>query len=289
MLILTYSNIYGTVSFYGGGSHSFLIKPGYTGFSLVERDYKALTFAEVDGQETTSGRAIPRAITIPVDIVDKSAKDKLKNAIKVLSKAGYLHIKDGYFERRIYCNQVKIPDPESLLRGEIASFVVQFVCDNPYFEDVNETVSVIYGRDKNITTPFTLPRAFALTRRGAEVKNEGDKEVEPKIVITCKETVETSGYISVDLASSEGNANLTINDYTPQEGDVITIDISERSITSERCGDLLNNLSDASFLSKFVLHPYPATNYISVTIENVTTDIGVECKYRNLYSEAIII
>lgn len=287
MLILTYSNNYGTVSFYGGGSHSFLLKKGYSGFSLVEKEHTTLTYAGIDGQETLSSRAMPRAITIPVDIVDKLARDKLRNAMRVLSKEGYLYITDGNFERRIYCNQVSIPEPESVLRGEIASFVVQFICDNPYFEDIEEHRTVIYGRAKNITTPFTLPRAFALTNKGATINNEGDKEVEPRLVINCFETLETSTYILIKLSHEGLTQSLRINDYLPENGDVVTVDVKNRTVVSQLNGDLINNLSDDSFLSKFIL--YPGENYITVTIKDITTDITVDCFYNNLYNEAVII
>lgn len=288
MLKFTYISDNGTVTFYGGGSYPFLIKD-FKGLSLLERDYFTTTYAQVDGQETLYSRAMPRAITLSVDIMDKNAADLLRNSVKVLSKQGYLYITDKTFSRRIFCNQITIADPERVLRGKISSFVIQFVCDNPYFEDAEEIIKVIYGRDKNITTPFDLPRAFATTRNGAETTNYGDKDIEPIFIIRCNETVEKSGYISIKLTSSEEEAELVINDYKPEEGDVVTIDIKERTISGTISGNLINNLSDATFLSKFVLKPFSVTTYISASIENVTTDIKMECRYRNLYNEAVII
>lgn len=288
MLKFIYSNSYGTVTFYGGGSHSFLIRE-YEGLSLIERDYSTTTYAEEDGQDTLYSRAMPRAVTISADVIDKDAGKILRDAIKVLGREGYLYVTDGDFERRIYCNQVTIADPERVLRGQISSFVVQFVCDNPYFEDTEETTRIIYGREKNITTPFTLPRAFALINKGAYVYNYGDKAAEPKIIITCNETLSESSYVDISLTTSAGTISLRINDYTPISGDVITIDIKERTVTGTKSGDLINKLSDASFLKDFVIRPSPESNYISVAIKNVTTDIGVECKYRTLYNEAVVI
>ena len=284
MLTFTYKNEYGAVTFYGSGSHSFMIK-NYEGLSLVEKEYEILTYAGVDGQETISFRAMPRIITISVDITDKSARDMLRNAVKVLRHEGYLYITDDEFKRRIYCNQTTISEPEKILRGIIASFAVQFVCDNPYFEDEKEITLDLYGRVKNIITPFTLPRMFAISANKVPIENIGDKDIEPKIIININQMISDS-YLEVVL---NDKSVLTIENYSTgkHNNDKVTIDVKNRTIKSFKSGNLINKLSFNSFLENLILKP--GKNYIEINTKDVTDNITAQCVYVNLYSEAIII
>ena len=224
MLTLTY----GDVILYGLGNYPLLIQD-IQGLAPVEYEYNMITYRDEDGQESVSARALSRAITFTFDIIGSSAASDIRGILKTLRQPNYLYIADDMsgIVRRIYCRQATISDPTRVLRGQIGTITVQYVCDNPFFEDINETVRVVYGREKNITTPFTLPRAFAVLNNGTTITNSGDTKVEPIYTIECNETISGTTYIDLFV----GDNSIRINDYQATVGDVITIDVKERSVS----------------------------------------------------------
>ena len=147
-LTLTYKNDLGTVIMQGGGQDSPLRITAIEGMGLVTREYNAAVYSGHDGQETLNSRAAARSITIALEVIDKNAADIVYSALDVLGKSGMLYIENKDLSRRIKCSQVQIPDVARVLRGQIATFAVQFICDSPFFEDRNDTVLPLYKRTK---------------------------------------------------------------------------------------------------------------------------------------------
>ena len=282
-LTLTYKNSLGSVIMQGGGGSSPLRITAIEGLGLATREYITAVYTGYDGQETTSSRATSRSITIAVEVAANNITAVIHNTLDVLSQSGMLYIDDGTMHRRIMCNQVQIPDIERVLRSQIATFAVQFVCDSPYFEDGEDTVVPLYRRTKGLSTPFTLPRSFGEIVAGGVVENKGSIPIEPIITIYYPSALD--GIDGITL-KNETTGKVISLDYSPTGEDTVVIDVKNRKITSKIAGSLLNNLSDDTFLGDFVLER--GNNEISVDLGDVAKGFGIECKFSNLYSEAVI-
>ncbi len=280
-MFIEYKNSIGSVIMQGN-SASLLRVIAAEGLGIAQREYTAAVFADYDGQETVTSRALPRCITLSTEICGKDISAQLHRVLRILSAPGYLYLGDKTANRRIFCSQTKIPDPVRVLKGKISTLAVQFVCDNPYFEDATETCIALYKRTKELSTPFTLPGMTGTTTTGAELFNKGDISAEPIIRIICP--------MALDSAESVVISNLTTGkklqfSCTPGEGEEIVIDIPNRKIYGSSIGNMLGFLSDDSFLGDFVLAP--GGNILTVAVGDVTSGFTVECTYNNLYSEAV--
>ncbi len=281
-MFIEYKNSLGSVIMQGN-SASLLRVSAVEGLGIAQREYTTAVFAGYDGQETVGSRVLPRCITISAEICGKDISAQLHSALRVLSAPGYLYLGDKGAKWRIFCNQTKIPDPVRVLKGRISTLAVQFVCDNPYFQDATETNVALYKRTKELSSPFTLPGVLGTSTTGTELFNKGDISAEPIISIICP--------MALDSAESVVISNLTTGkklrfSCTPGEGEKIVIDIPNRKIYGSISGNMLGFLSDDSFIGDFVLAP--GVNVISAVVGDVASGFTVECTYNNLYYEAVI-
>ena len=282
MLTVKYKNSRGEVVLSGGGSSPMRLT-AIEGLGLAEREYQTASFAGYDGQETVSSKYLARSITISGDVTAINAAEELRRAIDVLCAEGYLYITDGDMSRRIYCNQVAFPDAERILRGKIASFAFQLVCDSPFFEDSEDTSRAIYERVKNITTPFTLPMVFGTTVTGASVTVNSRQGAEPILKIYCKKALESAETVKIVNSTTGKTVTLT---HTPQAGETITVDIKNRTAVSSKTGNIISKLTDDTFLSDFKL--VYGINELKASVGSISSGITVECIFNNNYAEAII-
>lgn len=282
-LSMMYKNSQGTVEMSGDSANDIrLIETD--GLGIVNNGYIEAVFSGYDGQETISSRALPRTITLKAEICGENIVTIAAKALRVLREPGWLHIDTENIHRRIYCNQIKIPDPVRILKGRIAELAVQFLCDNPYFEDGCESIVPLYLRTKNLSTPFTLPTMFGTTVMGASVDNRGDSAVEPCIYINCPKELKDAETV---IITNNTTGTRIVLEYAPTANDRITVDIKNRKVASSITGNLLNNLSDDTFLGDFVLEK--GVNNLEVFVGNAESEFTVECKYSNLYCEAVIV
>ncbi len=283
-LTITYKNELGMVTMQGGGDASSFRITAIEGLGLVSREYSTAVYSGYDGQETLSSRAEARTITIGLEVMDKDVTKAVRSALQVLGREGTLYIKSENTDRRIRCSQVYAPDITRVLRGEIATFALQLVCDSPYFEDGTDTVVPLYQRTKLLETPFTLPAVFGNIVVGATVRILGTISVEPIITLYYPSALE--GIESIVIRNETTGASIQL-DYAPQADDTVTIDIKNRRISSSVSGNLINYLSEDTFLGDFVL--VYGVNILSVDLGDVTSGFTIECRYNNLYNEAVIV
>lgn len=284
MLTITYSNSNGTVSMQGGGSTSPLRITDIEGLGLTAREYNVAVYSNYDGQNTFSSRAVARTITMAVEACGNGMSDTIRNAINVFSKEGMLRITDEGIDRRIKCNQIQMPDLTRVLKGQISTFAVQFICDAPFFEDAVDTSLPLYGREKLLTSPFSLPCMFGRITAGASIEIVGSMPVEPIISMNCPESLSDAENITI---TNETTGKSIILDYAPAAGEEITIDVKNRKIISSLNGNIINYLSADTFLGEFVL--ICGLNIISVDVGDVTSGFTIGCRYNNLYNEAVIV
>lgn len=288
-LKLTYTSSGGAVEMTGGaelpasGIPQLRIKE-ITGLGLAETECRTVSYAGCDGQETVSKRALPRSITISADICAASAAAELRKTVAALCEPGRLLIEDGEMRRRIYCNHTELPDAELILRGRIAAFAVQFVCDSPFFEDADEISAALYTRSRELRTSFTLPRMFGKITTGAALNIKSRRSVEP--VIRIYTPVSTTGAETVTITNTTTGKYIKLTTALTA-GDVITIDIKQRTVTSAKSGNIVHKLSDETALGDLWLAG--GTNRITAAVGSVSSQVTAECLYSSLYNEAMIL
>ncbi len=283
-LTLKYKNSLGTVLMQGGGQDTPLRITGIDGIGLVTREYNTAVYSGYDGQETLDSHALARSITIAVEVVDKDAAQVVRRTLDVLSQGGMLYISDENLDRCIMCNQVHVSEANRVLRGQILTFAVQFICDSPFFEDAYDTVVPLYRRMKLLETPFVLPAMFGEIILGGSIEIKGALSVEP--IITIHYPTELEGAESIILTNETTGKSVRL-DYAPSADETITINIKNRKVTSSVNGNIINYISKDTFLGDFVL--VRGLNVISVNVGDVTPEFTIECRYNNLYNEAVIV
>ena len=283
MLTMKYKNERGEVILAGGGSSVFRVTAA-EGLGLCEKDCQTVIYAGYDGQETVSSRYAARCITVSGDISSSAAAEELRRAADVLCGEGYLYVLDGDMRRRIYCKSTVFPDVGLILRGRLASFAVQFMCDSPFFEDAEDMVAAVYARLKNIAKPFTLPCMFGETVTGADVTVRTRRGVEPCVRIYCAKTLENAETLKIENETTGKSLTFT---HTPTAGETIVIDVKGRTAESSVSGSIIGSLTDDSYLNEFRLEY--GTNRITAEIGGVSLGLTVECVYNNCYEEAMII
>ncbi len=282
-LMLCYQNEIGSVEMSGRGVLPLRVT-AIDGLGLVSKEFETAVYPEYDGQHTLSSRAVARSITIAVEVCDRDAVGLLRKALQVFGAAGFLYVRNEDINRRIRCSQVSCPDVSRILKGQIASFAVQFVCDNPYFEDAEDTVIPLYQRIKMLSSPFSLPAVFGDIVLGATIKTVGAIPVEPVITVHYPSAMENAERL---VLKNETTGSGIWLEYAPSEAETVVIDVKNRRITGSVGGNLIGFLSDDTFLGDFILAK--GQNILTVDMGDVASGFTVECRYNNLYGEAVIV
>jgi len=282
-LVIVYKNAEGEIKMSGCGRGEIRVKQ-IEGLGLPGREYSAAVYNGYDGQETLNSRVLPRTITMAVEFCCDNMTEKLRYALHVFSKSGYLFVKYGEVSRRIFCNQVIVADAVGVLKGQISSVAIQFVCDNPYFEDESDTVLPLYQRVKLLETPFSLPAMFGKIIIGAKLEISGVVPLEPVITLHYSRATENSEMIVI---TNETTGKSIVLDYLPGDDDTVVIDVKRRRITSDINGNILGYLSDDTFLGDFILEN--GVNVLTVDVGDLDAEFVAECRYNNLYGEAVIV
>ncbi len=278
-----FKNELGEVRMYGSGNGTIRVL-GLDGLGPVTSEYIAAVYSGYDGQETVSKRALSRTVTISAEVNDKNVAGVMRSAVRVFGKEGVLYIKTLDFERRIKCSQVQMPDIAKVLKGQIATFVVQFVCDSPYFMDAEDKRVPLYKRKKLLCSPFTLPCMFGEIVLGAEIEILGERAVEP--VLTMYYPTALAEVENITIVNETTGKKIKL-DYAPDASETVTIDIKNRKIMGSVGGNIINYLSRDTFLGDFVL--MPGINTLSVEMGDTPSGFTVGCTYSSLYSEAVIV
>ncbi len=282
-VMLIYKNDIGTVEMSGDSTGNVRIC-SIEGLGPVIKEYNAAVYSGQTGQRTISSQILPRCITVGLEVIGKNILPIIQQALRTLSREGTLYIKASGSERRIECNQVQIPDITRILKGQISTFAVQFVCDNPYFEDGEDIVVPLYKRTKLLATPFNLPCMFGEIVLEADINVSDTMEVEP--IITMYYPKATDGTERIVITNRTTGASICL-DYAPCAEDTVVIDVKNRNITSSKTGNIINYLSNDTFLGDFVLTA--GRNVISVDLGDLTAEFTAQCRYSSFYGEAVIV
>lgn len=282
MLTIKFYNEWGQITFCGGGIGRWRLTAA-DGLALCGKNFKSVKYVGQSGQETMQAVANSRTITLSGDAnTDGEFLTEYKDALAAFEKEGVLEISTVFGTRTIKARCCEFYQGEK--KGKYMLFVVQFLCDDPYFEDENKVEVPIFKEVPLIDKNFAFPGTFSGRISRNNIIYEGNAETEPVFFINIKEVVGDDGMLSIVNHTSGEKLSF---DYGGAEGESIVVDVKNREIYSSSGENLLKYLADDSFFDGF--HLYPGVNDIEVINYNMNTGIGVTCSYSNRYSEAVYI
>ena len=250
------------------------------GLNFPEKEINVVGYVGESGQTTISKKDMARTITISGDLV--GGKNQLAYANRVLYYDGHLVFTFDQKVRKIACKCTSFPDPERFGK-DFKRIVMQFICDKPEFTDFVNTRVFAFGRTNEVLTKFTLksgvPCVFTSSTYETDVYNSGDLNCEPIFYIT----VERSG-ANITIYNDTTGQHITLN-YSFTEGETVIIDIDKRTIKNTDDANLINYISDDTFLSEFWLQK--GINRLRLTKGTPALGVSIICEFSNKYIEAV--
>jgi len=249
------------------------------GLAVPTKMISTARYINQPGQRTVYSSENPRTITLSGDInLKKNGSGMFSDACDVLSKDGILRVETEHFTRQINARCIEfVPGARN---GPYRSFVVQFLCDIPFFEDTDFTDTVIYERVSLLSKDTVLPAVFSTRIAKGDVFYPGTAFAEPIIYLSIPEGI---GTISITNSTTEGKVAV---EYDGSKFSKLIIDVENRTITDENGVSRIDTLSDESFFDGFYLQS--GDNRIEVINSDVSVDVEARMKYKIRYQEAVI-
>ena len=258
------------------------------GLGFLPKTANVIRYHGIDGQELLSSNTYARDITISGDIIRRDKVSyELSRAIRILDKPGFLKLRLGAKTRKIKARATVFSADTKDRNNVYQSFVMQLICDYPYFEDFDTTRLALFTRDDLIKDTFTLPCVFTKRTSRINVINSGDVESRPVIHLVCKSEPQSEDY-AIELINHTKNQYFKLN-YKMTAGEEICIDFANRTVTSYKDKDetnLIGYISDNTYLSDFYLDT--GTNDLECLIYGDGAEITAVCEYSAKYKEAVI-
>jgi len=276
---LVYENKKGKIVLKGGGRGGFnIIK--ITGISLPENDVSTVRYPNMAGQIVTRLTPMERVITISADVRDENKKE-LSRALRVFSIPGTLYITSSGKTKKTDVRCVSFEPGKSM--GMYTPFTVQLCADNPYFQDLYETKTKITNKEELLTSPFVLECEFSSRKLQNNVVNYGDSPVEP--------VFELESFLGAVCPYGISIKNLTNGDEIVLNtdiaaGEVITVDVKNRKITSNIRGNIISCLGEFTSLSKFLFDE--EISACQVYAAEIDGEITATCIHTNNYLSATV-
>ena len=282
MLTIKFYNERGQVTFYGGGTSRWRLTAA-DGLALCGRSFNTARYSGQIGQKTLETVVNPRTITLSGDVeTGENFLAEYQEFIGVLEKEGTLEITTDVGKRSIGARCCEFYQGEK--KGKYMLFVVQFICDNPYFKDADKVEVPVFKEIPLLDENFTFPGIFSQRIARKNLVYEGNAETEPVFFINVEEALDGDAMLSIINHTSGEQLNFN---YGASQNESIVVDIENRSIYNSYGDDLLKYLADDSFFDGF--HLYPGSNDIEVINYSANTGIGVTCSYFNQYLEAVYV
>ena len=276
---INFENDRGRVEMLLGGSGPIRIS-ALSGFGNPEKTYSAAFFAGKAGQKTAGAVAKARTMVISGDI--SGDRSRAEEMLKILDEPGRLILDFDDKKREIYCNQTDVT--LGVRKGGYTSFVLTLVADEVYFTDTFETRTAVFERENMLYGDIIFPCVFTRKNTEATAENFGEVNVEPVICIYNYADNPDNEESDITIENITTGQKITLETGMTQN-ECITIDIKNRKVTSSDKGDILNLISDDTFLSKFWLKS--GKNHLRAWHGNTGEDISVILSYRSRYREGI--
>lgn len=276
---LKFENKLGTVEMSGGGNDAIRIT-GISGLGVPAYERRTFTSYDFDGSVESVRRLPARLITVGGDILGDAYA--VSDMLRVLSEPCTMTIISPDFERIVYVSACEAAIKEK--NKTFTGFALSLTCDDPYFYDAEATETGLYVREKLITSETTLPAMFCKRETRTSIYVSGDRDIEPVITIMGNRNFdETEGRIVIENKLTGAVFTLL---YVPETGEIITVDVLKRTITSDINGNIIGCISDDSFLSELVIGQEGAV--FVTTGYGAAGNIGAYISYRNKHLEAIV-
>lgn len=249
------------------------------GLGLPTCQINAARYVNQPGQETVYCMDNPRTITLSGDINSAiSGKEEFTRACGIFSETGVLIVETEFFKRQIDARCIDLVPGNR--NGPYRSFVVQFLCDSPFFEDCDITEKVIYERIPLLTKDTILPAVLSERISKGNVFYPGSAVCEPTIYVNVPSG---SGGLSISNLTTGGRISLS---YDAGMFERLVIDVKNRTVTDENGVSRLDFLTDDSFFDGFYLRL--GYNRIEAINSDVSRNIDARMSYRVCYREAIV-
>jgi len=280
-----FSNKIGTLIFGTDKREKSLFRlTGADGLSIPDKTFTAAVYSNIRGRETVGTYICPRTITVSGDvIITSSTVHAMSEAAHILDFPGTLEIHfDDKKPRKIDCICSSFIPGEK--KGKYALFVIQFICDDPFFCDVSETRVSAFGVKGRLNSDFTFPGVFSTRISRSNIFCTGNAATEPVFKVAVMKENESESP-SICITNHTIGCSINLN-HSASAGDIITIDTAKRKIYNQKGENLLKYLADDSFFSDFYL--VPGNNDIEVRVYGTIDAVNVECIYYERYIEAVL-
>ena len=286
MYLIVISNSNGSFTI---GSHKKMELTQIKGIGVPPKSTKTIEFTNVPGVTTTSVKDNSRTISIAGDFY--GTRKDVENIYRVISDECEIRFIIGTERLMIRGRCINPDDIERICNG-FYSFVLQFTCDFPYFEDFYITKVSVKNRINQFPNTkddegwfITLPAVATERTTESIIVNRGAMSVYP--VITISNMAEIAPYSRargiIHIVNDRGGDITLYHDF--QVGEYVVLDLENReiySVTAEGTKtEITADISDDTVLSDFKL--VPGENHISVQTENTSNNISCFVEYKNLY------
>lgn len=273
----------------GGGNHPTAKLIEIAGLGLPASEPNTIKYAGQPGYKMLGRVDMERTITMSLDF-DGIPFDVMK-VYRVLQEECELLFFLGGERRKIKGICLNPTEAESIIFKRMYKLVLQFVCENPYFEDFSDKVISLSTRTDMFPSYFDsaegkqvidLAATPIATVRDATVKitNRGDMNIYPTITVVAEEDCET-----LVISNNTTNKSITIN-KSIAVGEKVVVDVYNRTIKSDINGSLLNYISDDTIMSEFVIER--GINEMKVENEKFNMFVGT-VSYTPQYKAVVIV
>jgi len=274
---LIFKNSLGEKTLCGMGSDSIGITD-IRGLSVPTYERQCYSSYDFDGAVESARRIPQRNITISGDI--KGTARDVSDFLKLMSEPFKMTVETDNFKRSITVSAAN--SNISKVSKNITKFALSLVCDDPYFYDTEDTKVPLFYREELLTNETVLPSMFSRRTASASLNVTSDRIIEPKIIITGKK-IESDEDGRIVIENKLTGAEFTLL-YTPEENEIITVDVKKRSITSDKNGNIISSITKDSYMSDLEIDKNGAV--FSLTGYGSATNISAYIIYKNCYLEA---
>ncbi|MBQ3118166.1 MAG: phage tail family protein [Clostridia bacterium] len=271
---IIYENERGKVVMYGGGNGIFNVIE-IRGLSMPENDIDTVYYPDMAGCIVNKSASQERIITISGDARDTMGKNTAR-AMHILSKSGAMTIISSGVSRKIFARCISFETNKR--KGVYIPFVLQLMAENPYFQDVNDTKTIVSKREGVLSSPFVLPCSLSVKKTQTMIVNKGDVNIEPVFILTSPEGAVCPDGIIIENLNTGAKIKLN-TDIAPNEQ--IKVDVKNRRITSSSRGNIIFCLDDETSLSEFFLET--GVSDVKISAWDAEGKIYAECIYNNNY------
>ncbi len=284
---LIYKNKRGSLTFGGGSQNDFNITGDIEGLGPVDKRVNTITYYGMSGADTTNITDGTRAITFSGDLL-MTTRAQYAYMMSVLSVPGVLTIELPDGERRLIDVAYTSVTPTGR-HGAWRTYTVQLNCDYPYFRSSNEIMFRAYEKINLLDSDFTLPGVFTTEYSNTILNYKGNASAEPGQIWIYADAKDM-----VDFSSDEGSGILISNltngesirlEYSLSAGELIKINVAERSIVNQNGAELMRYVNLDTFFDGF--HLEPGENLIKAYNYQKTLNVTIRMFYTDYFVEAI--